>query len=334
MRRTSALPTARHGRRSRKTLTVAAAVTAGAALAALGTAYATSDPAADADAAPRAPAGPVGYGAGTTGGEGGETVTVSDAAGFTEAVQSDGPLVVKVDGTIELSEMTKVAGDKTVVGVGTAGKITGSGLNVSGVQNVIIQNLTFSGSNDDGINVQESSKVWLDHNDISGAKDGGLDIKRGSTDITVSWNHAHDQDKNMLLGHSDDNGSQDTGKLKVTYDHNWFDGTNQRNPRVRFGNPVHVLNNYFSDIGSYGVASTQDAGVLVEGNYFENTEDPFHRGEGDSGPGGLVAKDNHLENSGEGQSGGDVAAIPYDYTAEPATAVKDSVTKGAGVGKL
>ncbi|MGW0735253.1 pectate lyase family protein [Streptomyces sp. NPDC002851] len=330
MRRTSA---ARHGRGSRKTLTAAAAaVTAGAALAALGTAYATSAP--QEQAAKAAAAEPIGYGAGTTGGAGGETVTVSDAGAFTEAVQQDGPLVVQVDGTIELSEMTKVAADKTVVGVGTAGKITGSGLNVSGVQNVIIQNLTLSGSNDDAINVQESSKVWLDHNDISGAKDGGLDIKRGSTDITVSWNHAHDQDKNMLLGHSDDNGDQDTGKLRVTYDHNWFDGTNQRNPRVRFGNPVHVVNNYFSNVGSYGVASTMDAGVLVEANYFENTEDPFHVGEGDSGPGSLVAKDNHLENSGEGQTGGDVEAIPYEYTPEAATSVKDSVTAGAGVGKL
>ncbi|KAF4408095.1 MULTISPECIES: polysaccharide lyase family 1 protein [Streptomyces] len=281
-----------------------------------------------------AAASPVGFGAATTGGAGGETVTVSDAGAFAEAVQSDGPLVVQVDGTIELGEMTKVASDKTVVGVGTSGKITGSGLNVSGVENVIIQNLSFSGSNDDAINVQESTNVWIDHNDITGASDGGVDIKRASDQITVSWNRSHDQDKNMLLGHSDDNGGQDSGKLRVTYVHNWFDGTNQRNPRVRFGNPVHVLNNYFSDIGSYGVASTEDAGVLVEANFFENTEDPFHLGEGDSGEGSLVAEDNHFVNSGEGQTGGSVASIPYDYSADSATEVKSIVTAGAGVGKI
>ncbi|WP_189321437.1 pectate lyase family protein [Streptomyces flaveus] len=281
-----------------------------------------------------AAAGPIGFGAGTTGGAGGSTVTVSNASAFTEAVQGSGAAIVKVDGTISLSGMTKVAGNKTIVGVGTNGKITGGGLNVSKVNNVIIQNLAFSGSGDDAINVEYAEKVWIDHNDISGAGDGGVDIKRASNNITVSWNRSHDQDKNMLLGHSDDNGSEDSGKLKVTYDHNWFDGTGQRNPRVRFGNPVHVLNNYFSDIGSYGVASTEGAGVLVEGNYFENTEDPFHLGEGDSGPGTLVAKDNHFVGSGEGQAGGSVASIPYDYTADAASGVKAAVMAGAGVGKI
>ena len=63
--------------------------------------------------------------------------------------------------------------------------------------------------------------------------------------VTVSWNHTHDHTKNMLLGHDDGNGAQDIGRLKVTYHHNWFDGTRQRNPRVRFGEPVHVYNNYY-----------------------------------------------------------------------------------------
>jgi pectate lyase len=281
-----------------------------------------------------AAAGPIGFGAATTGGNGGSTVTVSTASAFTAAVQSTTTQVVRVNGTIALSSMTKVASNKTIVGVGTAGKITGSGLNVANANNVIIQNLTFTGSNDDAINVQYSTNVWIDHNDISGANDGAVDIKRASTNITVSWNRTHDQDKNMLLGHSDGNASEDTGKLKVTYAYNWFDGTNQRNPRVRFGNPVHVLNNYFSDIGSYGVASTENAGVLVESNYFENTEDPYHLGEGSSDEGSLVARNNHLVNSGAGQTGGSVASIPYSYTAQSASTVKATVTAGAGVGKI
>lgn len=289
---------------------------------------------AEKEAAPAAAASPVGFGAGTTGGAGGSTVTVSSASAFIDAVQSSSPLTVRVNGTISLSSMTKVASNKTVVGVGTSGRITGSGLNISKVSNVIIQNLTFTGSNDDAINVQYSTKVWIDHNDISGAKDGGVDIKRASDQITVSWNRCHDQDKNMLLGHSDSNGGEDSGKLRVTYDHNWFDGTNQRNPRVRFGNPVHVLNNYFDNVGSYGVASTEGAGVLVEGNYFENTEDPFHLGEASSGPGTLRAVNNKFVNSGAGQSGGSVAPIPYGYSAENADSVKASVTAGAGVGKI
>jgi pectate lyase len=75
----------------------------------------------------------------------------------------------------------------------------------------------------------------------------------------------------------------------VTYHRNWFDGTNQRSPRVRFGNPVHVYNNYYGGVGDYGVASTMEGCVIVEGNYFENTDDPFHRGEGDSPAGSSPA---------------------------------------------
>ncbi|MFI9586111.1 polysaccharide lyase family 1 protein [Streptomyces sp. NPDC052236] len=318
-----------------KLIGTAAATVATVALAGPGVANsATSSTGSAAGQSGVAAAGPVGFGAGTTGGAGGATVTVSNASQFLAEVKKSEPLVIRVNGTVSLSSMTKVTSNKTIVGVGTSGRITGSGLNVASVNNVIIQNLTFSGSNDDAINVQYSTKVWIDHNDISGASDGGVDIKRASTNITVSWNRSHNQDKNMLLGHSDSNSSEDTGKLKVTFDHNYFDGTNQRNPRVRFGNPVHVLNNYFRSVGSYGVASTENAGVLVEGNYFENTEDPFHLGEAASGPGTLVARNNHFVNSGGGQAGGSVASIPYSYTPAAASGVKAAVTAGAGVGKI
>jgi GH35 family endo-1,4-beta-xylanase/pectate lyase len=276
---------------------------------------------------------PVGFGAAATGGAGGQTVTVSTADAFTSAVQSGSPMVVQVDGTIALSGMTRVAADKTIEGVGASGRLTGGGLQIREVDNVIVRNLAISGSGDDNISVDASTNVWIDHTDLSGANDGSLDIKHGADLVTVSWNRFHDQDKNALLGHSDDNAAEDTGHLRVTYHHNWFDGTNQRNPRVRFGNPVHVFNNYYSDIGSYGVASTTNAGVLVESNYFENVADPFHLGEGSSGPGSLVARDNHLVNSGSGQTGGNVATIPYSYSVDPAASVKSIVTGGAGVGQ-
>ena len=116
----------------------------------------------------------------------------------------------------------------------------------------------------------------------------------------------------------------------MTYHHNWFDGTNQRNPRVRFGNPVHVFNNLYSSVGSYGVASTMEAGVLVEGNYFENTDDTFHLGEGSSPAGSLVARNNHFVGSSAGQTGGSVKSIPYAYSLDTASSVKSIVSSGAG----
>ncbi|MBY8852797.1 hypothetical protein K7G98_33045, partial [Saccharothrix sp. MB29] len=115
------------------------------------------------------------------------------------------------------------------------------------------------------MNADGAHHVWVDHNDISGASDGALDVKRGSDYVTVSWNRFHDQTKNSLVGHSDGNGSQDRGKLRITYHHNLFDGTAERNPRVRFADPVHVFNNYYRNIrgtDSYGAATAMDAGVL------------------------------------------------------------------------
>lgn len=272
---------------------------------------------------------------GTTGGSASKVVKVSDASTFTSAVTSSTPQTVQVSGSIALSGMIKVASDKTIVGTGSNATITGGGLDLSGVKNVIVQNVNFKNWDDDAINVQSSStNIWIDHNSFSNGKDGTVDIKRASDYVTVSWNHFFDHDKTCLLGHSDGNGSEDEGHLRVTYHHNWFDGTEQRHPRVRFGNPVHVYNNYYSNISGYGVASTEGAGVLVESNYFENVEDSFHLGEADSGPGTLVAKNNKLVNSGSGQASGSVATVPYSYSADSADSVKSLVTAGSGPGHM
>jgi pectate lyase len=233
--------------------------------------------------------------------------------------------------------MLSVASNKTIIGVGSGSGITGGGFNLSGVRNVRIRNMVFRNASDDSINVQSNTtNVWIDHNDLASGYDGLIDIKRGSDFVTVSWNRLHNHDKSMLLGHDDGNGSQDLGHLRVTFMHNWFDGTNQRHPRVRFANPVHVLNNYYSNIGSYGVASTMNAGVYVERNYFENVANPTITQTGDSDPGNIKILDNYKVNSGAEQTrnSGSVAAIPYSYTPEANSSVKATVTAGAGTGKI
>src|ERR687896_1060245 len=314
-----------------KTLTKWRAVMAAATL---GVAAVTVGIAARPALAVGSPTGWAAQNGGTTGGGGAATVTVTTASALDSALQSSSPLNVRVSGMISLSGMHRVASNKTVFGAGSGSGLRGGGLNVSSVRNVIIQNLVFTGADDDAINVQSSINVWIDHNDLTDGNDGLTDIKRGSDFVTVSWNRYHGHDKTALLGHDDGNGSQDRGHLRVTYHHNWFDGTNQRHPRVRFGNPVHVYNNYYDAVGSYGVASTIEGGVRVERNYFENAEDTYHLGEGSSPPGSLVAIDNCFVNSSPGQTGGSVASIPYGYTADPACNVKSIVMNGAGTGKL
>jgi len=179
--------------------------------------------------------------------------------------------------------------------------------------------------------------VWIDHCDLADCRDGLVDIKRGSDFITVSWNHFHDHGKTCLLGHSDkpDIRALDSGHLRVTYHHNFFDGTQSRHPRVRFADGVHVFNNYYRG-NQYGVASVMDAGVIVEGNHFEDVRQPTLCSYGDSpDPGRLVERHNLFVRSGQPESRGTVdAGLPYVYRLDDAAMIADVVKQGCGVGKV
>jgi pectate lyase len=275
-------------------------------------------------------------GGGTSGGGSASPVTVTTAAALISNLQAGGARVIRVSGTITLSGMNKVAANKTIIGVGSGATITGGGLNVAGVSNVIIRNINFRDWDDDAVNVQYSTRVWIDHNSFSHGYDGAVDIKRASDYVTVSWNKFSNHDKVGLVGHSDDNGAEDRGKLRVTYYANWFDGTTQRHPRVRFGNPVHVFNNYYRGNSGYGVASTCDAGVYVERNYFESVPNTVVTQTGDSPQGNVKLLNNYLAGSGTpaSRNASSVAAIPYSYTVDAAEKVKSIVTGGAGTGKI
>jgi pectate lyase len=291
---------------------------------------------------------------GTTGGAGGPTVTVTDAPGLIAAISAVGPRTVRVQGTITLPRgssdgMYNVSSDKTIVGVGATARIQGGGLTIglpvdddmtsppaNAVKNIIIRNLSFSDASDDAINVQMfSHHIWIDHNDLCCGGDGLVDIKRGSDFVTVSWNRTHDHNKTMLLGHDDDNAAQDVGHLRVTYHHNFFDGSDQRNPRVRFGEPVHVYNNYCRN-ASYCIVSAMNAGLVVENNYFDTVNNPG-RVDFSGDLGRLVARGNILVNVHHDIETRGTVIEPrtyYPYTLDAASAVPTIVPAGAGVGKI
>ncbi|MFF8452412.1 polysaccharide lyase family 1 protein [Streptomyces leeuwenhoekii] len=291
---------------------------------------------------------------GTTGGAGGAVVTATTTARFLDYISRPEPLIVQVSGTITLpvgsvDGMHPVASDKTIVGLGDDARLTGGGLSIglpaddrvtsppaNAVHNIIIRNLSIDGATDDLINIQMfSHHIWIDHNDFSNGDDGAVDIKRGSDFVTVSWNRFHDHDKTLLLGHDDDNAAQDRGRLRVTYHHNYFDASDQRNPRVRFAEPVHVYNNYYRD-NSYGVASTMDAGVVLEGNYFFSVNNPA-RVDFSGDLGRLVERDNVLVDCNHAIETRGPVAEPrtyYSYTPHRAADVPTVVPAGAGVGKI
>ncbi|GAA1313741.1 pectate lyase [Saccharothrix xinjiangensis] len=273
---------------------------------------------------------------GTTGGIGGPVVTVRDTEAFLDYCDRNEPYIIQVDGIMRFSSKHALRSNKTVIGLPGA-EISGGGLDMYRRQNVIIRNLRFTGADDDAISVQQSSHhIWIDHCDLSGGQDGLIDIVRGADLITVSWCHFHDHSKTALLGHSDSNSGPDTGKLRTTFHHNYFDRTAQRHPRVRFGEPIHVYNNYFRDNALYGVASTENAGVLVEHNYFENVPFPIYSGYDESGPGRVVERNNVYVNSGAPETLGSVVEprTYYSYTPDNAANLRTTVPAGVGVGRI
>ena len=298
---------------------------------------------------------------GTTGGSGGQTVTVSSASGLIDYMSRPEPYIIQVSGTINLPTnentdeaqyMHKVASHKTIIGLGSNARITGCGFKIginvddditsppsNEIHNVIIRNISFSDYGDDAINVQMfSHHIWVDHCTFYDGADGSVDIKRGSNYCTVSWNHFSGTDKTCLLGHDDGNGAQDSGRLKVTYHHNWFYESIQRNPRERYGE-CHVYNNYAYENSGHFVGAGDGCSIYVEANYIYNTVKSDFKVVKDYGGSNVAFTSSNVidSDSYEIQVNNGNAFNPssyYQYSIDSASDIPDIVMNGAGVGKI
>lgn len=293
----------------------------------------------------------VGYGANTTGGEGGPTVTVTSASEFTNYVGQKTPYIVQVSGTINVGGVVNVRNDTSIIGLGSNATIIG-GLKISGYNNLIVQNLTIRGSSNDGITLQEMQNAWIDHCTIQDSADGSIDIVHATEWVTVSWckfvytsNSGHNFVN--LIGHSDSN-TEDMGTLHVTFHHNWWSTLCvERMPSVRYGR-VHVFNNYFNAPGNnYCIRTRLYAEVLAENNYFENVKNPWEQYVTEDGgtPGKLRASGNTEVNctwyvNPEPDDDGNQSFLipgtdsvftpPYGYALDAGSSVKSIVMSGAG----
>lgn len=285
---------------------------------------------------------PVGFGAGTTGGGSASAVTVSTLDAFKAAVTGSAAKVVKVNGLITLGGQVDIGSNTTVLGVGSSSGFTGGGLRLKKVTNVVVRNLNISKplKPADGIEVQASTKVWIDHNSFSADRDhdkdhydGLLDINHASDYVTVSWNTFKDHFKGSLVGHSDNNASEDTGHLRVTYHHNLFSNVYSRIPSLRFGTG-HFYDNYVVGAET-AVHSRMGAQMLVENNVFRSTLVAVTTSRDSDVDGYANLTGNDLGGAAiEISQVGTFTRPPYSYTAEPASSVAASVTSGAGAGKL
>ncbi|KAG9098789.1 hypothetical protein FS749_002982 [Ceratobasidium sp. UAMH 11750] len=272
----------------------------------------------------------IGYAAlgGTTGGVGGPSVTVSTLAALNSAVADDTPKIVIVSGTITGNTVVKVCSNKSILGKSGA-SLVGVGLRVVKKNNVIIRNLKVSkvlASAGDAIGIQEASKVWVDHVDLSSDRnhdkdfyDGLLDVTHGSTFVSITNSVLHDHWKASLVGHSDNNGSQDK-TITVTYALNKWYNLNSRMPSFRFGTG-HIFNNYFLNSND-GINTRDGAQLLVENNVWEGVSKPLYA----TDKGFAVARGNLFGSGTNTAPAGTFSKAPYSYTLLDASAVKSTVS--------
>ncbi|MEU9579919.1 pectate lyase family protein [Streptomyces chilikensis] len=200
-----------------------------------------------------------------------------------------------------------IGSNTTLVGVGDDARLLGANVQIRGVDNVIVRNLTFEDTFDcfpqwdptdgdegawnseyDSLVVYGATHVWADHNTFTDGRrpdaaqpryfgqlfqqhDGQLDVVRGADLVTASWNVFADHGKTILIGNSDGAGATDSGRLRVTLHHNLFRDTGERTPRVRFGR-VDVYNNHHlvKDAEAFGYAYGvgRESAIFAEKNHF------------------------------------------------------------------
>ncbi|KAG8932533.1 hypothetical protein FRC00_014507 [Tulasnella sp. 408] len=186
----------------------------------------------------------------------------------------------------------KVGSNKTIVGQGSNAGIKGIGLQISGVSNVIVQNIQITDINaayvwgGDAILITGSSRVWIDHNYI--ARTGRQFIVTGfdpASQVTISNNYFDGRTSYSVSCNGDyywaflHAGSADT----ITMMQNYIYRTSGRGPHVggiSGYSYLHLVNtiiggffipkDYYDTVGGHAIDAAARSHILAEGNYFKS----------------------------------------------------------------
>lgn len=220
----------------------------------------------------------------TTGGAGGQTVTVSTLADLKTAVSGSTARIIYVSGHILGSgdDLVYVSSNKTIIGKPGA-IIEGAPLFLSTVNNVIIQNIIFRNYvTDAGVMIKYSTThVWVDHCDFATDRNHGwsywgkdMSITRASDYITVSWSRFHDNNLSFLISGGIAGNTEDIGHLHVTLHHNFWYNVSEREPDMNYGS-VHVFNNYHLNNSGYSIGARAAGNVRTDNEYFQGCLKPL-----------------------------------------------------------
>jgi pectate lyase len=281
----------------------------------------------------------------TTGGAGGQTVTVTSFAAFKSAVAGNSPKIVYVSGTISGAGYDPVyVGSNTTLLGKTGAVLQGMNLFLFTVNNIIIQNITFKNYQTEcGIYVKfQSTHVWVDHCDFSTDKAHGWDywgkdigVAEGSDFVTISWNRFHDTNLSLLIGSvTSDAVAANTGKLHVTLHHNYWYNVSEREPTLVFGS-IHMYNNYHLNNSGYSIGARYNGTVRTDNEYFSGCAKPITTNLDGDPPGYVSGKSTNVYlNCGANDITTTLSSwVPgYSYGSllDPAANVPSIVTAGAG----
>lgn len=284
---------------------------------------------------------------GTTGGEGGEVVTVNNQSDLARYAGASEPYIIRVDGKITISpkgEEIDVSSNKTIIGIGTTGEIDQGGFRVD-ARNVIIRNLTIGNTfkeddwdgkdqDWDGIQMDTADHIWIDHCEFHHIGDGIIDSRKDTTNLTVSWNILRDHNKAFGIGWTDNLTAE------MTIHHNWIHDTSQRNPSTDNVLRAHLYNNYLHNIDLYGNWARGRTNMVLENSVFDNVKHPYILTNPDintDGGGTLIAIGNIVRDNctGNTESTGDAYDFfdPhdfYEYHLDPAVGLEALLARCAG----
>ncbi|MGN0035990.1 MAG: polysaccharide lyase family 1 protein [Bacteroidaceae bacterium] len=245
---------------------------------------------------------PLGFGEKATGGKGGASITVTTASELKSALKGTLPLIIYVDGAIEVSSMISAeTSNKTVLGLpgsylyNNNRTRSGSGiLYLKRCNNIILRNLTFKSAGaydvdgNDNLCLDNSTTVWVDHCDFQDGVDGNFDCKAASDNVCVTWcrfryliepqaggsGGSNDHRFSNLWG-SSDSATGDRGHLNTTFQFCAWEDCAGRMPRVRFGH-VHLANCYYAPkAGANTVQCGNESSLLIENCHFEGAQQPW-----------------------------------------------------------
>ncbi|KAK7454400.1 pectinesterase [Colletotrichum acutatum] len=298
---------------------------------------------------------------GTTGGKGGEVVTVKTQADLEKYAGMSGKYVIKVSGKITITpkgKEVKVSSDKTIVGIGATAEIDQGGFNVQNQKNIIFRNIkigkypdpinvissvenqmvnmeflgnTYVEGDDegktqdfDGIQMDNCTNIWIDHVHLEKGGDGLIDSRKDTTFLTVSWTILRNHNKAFGIGWTDNVNTE------ITIHHNYFDQTKQRNPSVDNVKHAHLYNNYLVGQTSYGHYARGKTEMRMENCYFEKVKNPIQL----DATAKLSATGNVFKSTtGTTAKNAGTVFDPktfYEYTLDAAADVPSVVAKGAG----